>query len=371
MIRAILAISSTVVRSVLKEIILNTKSMELVGEAISYDSLKSMTAKLYPDVLMTDVAFFEPVKERALRDGAGGYNVPSVVFCEHGYKPEFFSKILRYITQPDFIKFTPQKIDEYSEFLEQLILDIKCSVLFENHLPPLPPSPKETNLPLACVPRKFSKRSFKAVFIGVSTGGPLALQQLLTGIGKNFPLPIFITQHIDSYFDKNLISWLGKEASVPVLLAENGMEPLPGHVYFAPSDAHLTVKSVAEDTADDSSRSRKSFASAGKSSSGEGVRLALDSGEPVNFLRPAVDKMFQSAAEVYGGDCIAVVLTGMGTDGAKECRRLKNLGAYTIAQDEASSMIYGMPKAAVEGGGICEVLPLNKIAERLRSLAGE
>ena len=195
----------------------------------------------------------------------------------------------------------------------------------------------------------LARHSFSAVLVGVSTGGPTALLELLKEIGNNFPLPIFITQHIDSSFDKELITWLSSEAAVPVHLAENDIKPLPGHVYFAPSDAHLTFKTYYK---------------------GE-FRIELNYDVPVNYVRPAVDKMFESAAKVFGGNCIAVVLTGMGMDGAKGCLNLKNLGAYTIAQDEASCTIYGMPKAVFETGGACEVLPLNKIAKRLWGLVGE
>ena len=98
--------------------------------------------------------------------------------------------------------------------------------------------------------------------------------------------------------------------------------------------------------------------------------MFLNHDAPVNFLRPAVDKMFDSAANVLGEKCIAVVLTGMGADGAKGCKHIKDVGGYTITQDEASCVIYGMPKAAYEAGASCEVLPLSQIAERLWALVG-
>ena len=98
--------------------------------------------------------------------------------------------------------------------------------------------------------------------------------------------------------------------------------------------------------------------------------MLLNHDAPVNFLRPAVDKMFESAANVIGSACIAVVLTGMGADGAKECLHLKSLGAYTITQDQESCVVYGMPRAAYEMGGACEVLPLKLIPKRLWDLSG-
>ena len=124
---------------------------------------------------------------------------------------------------------------------------------------------------------------------------------------------------------------------------------MAGHVYFAPSDEHLTFELNLEG----------------------GFNILLTQDPPVNFLRPAVDKMFDSAARVLGGSCIAVVLTGMGTDGAAGCLKLKSLGAYTITQNRETCVIYGMPKAAFENGGSCEELPLEQISERLWSLVGK
>ena len=99
--------------------------------------------------------------------------------------------------------------------------------------------------------------------------------------------------------------------------------------------------------------------------------MILNHDAPINFLRPSVDKMFESAANVFGPDCIAVVLTGMGADGAKECLHLKNIGAYTITQNAETCVVYGMPRAAYENGGACEVLPLEQISQRLWDLAGD
>ena len=348
MIQVLIADTSAVVRSVLKEIILKTNKLEFTGEAVSCESMKFLAQKIKPDLIITNKSLFEFERSSALYDYCHVTEIPTIIYHAPGDKPYYDAKLVVYQELPEFISFSSQKIEEYSAFLEQLALDMKCSVLFEKH-PATAGAIKEdgTITPaLQSLSKEYSERNYQAVLVGVSTGGPNALLEFLKGIGRNFPLPIFITQHIDSFFDKNLINWLSSEAHVPVHLAEDNIKPLAGHVYFAPSDVHLTFMSYADD----------------------GFRMILNHDAPLNFLRPAVDKMFASAAMVFGRNCIAVLLTGMGADGAKECFHLKQLGAYTITQDESSCVIYGMPKVAYELGGSCEVLPLKQIPERLWSL---
>ena len=351
MIHVVVADSSAVVRSVLKEIILKTQKLDWIGEAVSYGELMTIIAEQKPNVVIANKAIFDDERISAISDYCQTSEIPSVIFHAPGDKNYYTSKNIKSLELPEFISFSSEKIAEYAAYIEQQIMDIKCNVILENHPTAAIPSIKDDGSfvqPVQTVPQKFSEQVYKAVLVGVSTGGPGALLEFLKGIGKNFPLPILITQHIDSFFDKNLIHWLGTESSVPVHLAENNIKPLAGHVYFAPSDEHLTLIPHPEDE----------------------FRMILNHDGPVNFLRPAVDKMFESAARVLGKNCIAVVLTGMGSDGARECLHLKKLGAYTITQDEASCVIYGMPKAAYEMGASCEVLPLNQIPERLWNLAG-
>ena len=349
MIQVLVADTSAVVRSVLKEILFKTKKLEFVGEAVSYESLKFMSQKIRPDLIITNKTLFDLERSSALYDYCCNSEIPSIIYHAPGEKTYYESKTIMYLEQPEFINFSSQKIEEYAAYLEQLVLDIKSSALYDKHLSATAGIINEDgsiSQGLQSLSQEYTGRNFQAVLVGVSTGGPNALLEFLKGIGQNFPLPIFITQHIDSFFDKNLITWLSSESHIPVHLAEDKVKPLAGHVYFAPSDVHLTFASYAED----------------------GCRMILNHDAPMNFLRPAVDKMFESAALVFGKYCIAVILTGMGADGAKGCLHLKQLGAYTITQDQASSVIYGMPKVAYEMGASCEVLPLNQIPDRLWSL---
>jgi len=184
-------------------------------------------------------------------------------------------------------------------------------------------------------------RKFSCVVIASSTGGPMALCQLCSELPENFNVPIFLVQHNTSGFDRGFVQWLDEYANLNVRLAEEGTVPSSGNIYVAPTDRHLVINNRG---------------------------IAFDDGEPVNNQKPAADLLFKSAAEVYGDSLISVVLTGMGADGAEGTRIVKQAGGITIAQDESSSMIYGMPLAAVETGCVDMVLPLSDIASKLLSL---
>jgi two-component system chemotaxis response regulator CheB len=173
----------------------------------------------------------------------------------------------------------------------------------------------------------------------------MALCQICSGLPSNFPVPILLVQHNTSGFDKGFVQWLDGYSQLDVRLAEEGMIPAKGNVYVAPTDKHITV---------------------GKNG------ITLDDGQPVNNQKPSSDILFKSAAETYGDSLISIVLTGMGNDGAEGTRAVKQAGGITVAQDEGTSMIFGMPQAAAGTGCVDMVLPLNGIAPKLISLtAGE
>ncbi|KZE32719.1 protein-glutamate methylesterase/protein-glutamine glutaminase [Crenobacter luteus] len=184
-------------------------------------------------------------------------------------------------------------------------------------------------------------RQDRLVCIGASTGGTEALRELLCALPAAMP-PILVVQHMPEGFTHSFAQRLDGVCALSVKEAEDG-EPLrPGTVYIAPGHSHLRVR-------------RRS----------SGLAAALDKGEPVNRHRPSVDVLFRSASELPAGRVLGVILTGMGRDGAEGMRCLKEAGAYNIAQDEATCVVYGMPKEAVAAGGVDEVLPLAWIAPRL------
>jgi two-component system chemotaxis response regulator CheB len=185
---------------------------------------------------------------------------------------------------------------------------------------------------------------FQVVAIGASTGGPPVLKEILARLGKDFPLPLLIVQHIASGFVGGFAEWLAGATGVPVGIASHGEPPLPGHGYMAPDGFHLGLS--------------------------EGPIIAL-SGDPpeYNGLRPSVAYLFRSVAKIAGPRAVGVLLSGMGRDGAEEMKMMKDEGAITIAQDEGSSVVHGMPGEAIKLGAASYVLPPEGIAALLAALA--
>lgn len=186
------------------------------------------------------------------------------------------------------------------------------------------------------------EKKFECVAIGASLGGPQALSTIISQFPSDFPVPIFIVQHISLGFGKGLVDWLSENSKMPIEVAEDGVKALPGHIYVAPDNAHLKIE--------------------------KGGYLKIIKRTKENELCPAIAHLFNSVALTYGPQAIGVILTGMGKDGAEDLLFMKKKGAYTIAQDEISSLMFSMPKAAIEMGGAKEVLPLDQIAERIITL---
>jgi two-component system, chemotaxis family, protein-glutamate methylesterase/glutaminase len=180
--------------------------------------------------------------------------------------------------------------------------------------------------------------------IGASTGGTEAIRELLAQLPPDAPGTV-ITQHIPRAFSAAFARRLNDSSALRVQEAEDGQQVLPGHAYVAPGDRHLKVER-----------------------SGARYLCRLDHGPAVNHLRPSVDVLFESVAQAAGARCIGVLLTGMGRDGAQGLLQMRNGGSQTIAQDEASSVVWGMPGEAVALGAAQLVLPLSAIAVRLMAL---
>ncbi len=183
---------------------------------------------------------------------------------------------------------------------------------------------------------------YRVLGIAASTGGPNALMQVLTALGGSFPLPIVVVQHMTAAFLEGFAEWLMNVTLLPVHVVKDRVELKAGHVYLAPCDErHLMVHGV--------------------------LALAQD-GAPAGVHRPSANVLFSSMAQSLGSAAIGVMLTGMGDDGAAGIDELRRAGAYTIAEDESTAVVYGMPGAAVRMGAIRESLPLSSIAPRILEL---
>jgi two-component system chemotaxis response regulator CheB len=187
----------------------------------------------------------------------------------------------------------------------------------------------------------------KLVFVGSSTGGTEALKELLSRMPASAP-GMLITQHMPETFTNSFAQRLNGLSAMTVKEAENNERILPGHAYIAPGHSHLLVKK-----------------------NGAYYYTELNKADPVNRHRPSVDVLFHSAAEVAGQNALGVILTGMGKDGAQGMLAMRQARAYTIAQDEASCIVFGMPKAAIDIGAAMEVAPLRDIAARVLDRLGQ
>ena len=207
-------------------------------------------------------------------------------------------------------------------------------------------SPATTISPLASKVGKVTSgvlaKPAQAVCIGVSTGGPEALMQLFGGFNAPLSVPIFIVQHMPAEFTTLLAARLSATGVMTVKEAEEGEIAAPGMVYIAPGGFHMTL-----------------------SRPGTKTIIHLNTEPPENSCRPAVDVLFRTAADVYGSGLLAVMLTGMGYDGLKGSQIIKEKGGQVIAQDEATSVIWGMPGAVVQAGLADGVLPIEKMADEI------
>ncbi|MGF6307166.1 two-component system chemotaxis response regulator CheB [Bradyrhizobium sp. i1.8.4] len=214
--------------------------------------------------------------------------------------------------------------------------------------PPLAPGHDRARTVAPAAPAQIVRRSFgllqpKVLLIGSSTGGPQALMALVAEIGSVIDrVPVLITQHMPPTFTTILAEHLARTSKRPAHEGIDGESIKPGQIYLAPGGRHMRIARHGID-----------------------ATIALDDGPPVNFCKPAVDPMFTSAIDVWQGSIISVILTGMGSDGMRGGKDIVAAGGSVIAQDEATSVVWGMPGAAVHAGICAAVLPLNQIAPKL------
>lgn len=182
----------------------------------------------------------------------------------------------------------------------------------------------------------------RVIAVAASTGGPAALARILGDLPAQFPVPILIVQHIASGFVNGLASWLNTVCSLKVQVAKDGAPLAPSTVYLAGDGTHMGV--------------------------GPDSRIKLDSARPINGFRPSASHLFESVASIFGPSAVAVILTGMGQDGVEGLHAIRAAGSRVLAQDESSSVVFGMPRAAIAQGLVDEILPLSAVGECLMKM---
>ena len=391
-IRVLVVDDSVVIRRLVSDVLSGDPGIEVVGTAPNGKLALAKLAQLAPDLLTMDIEMPEMdgiAAVRAMR--ASGSRLPVIMFStltERGASATLDALeagASDYVTKPANVGSVAQSMDQVRR---QLIPKIKALLprggtgtpgpvgTAAQRQPGSPGSPGQPGPaagrvpgvgspaagaaaaralgrpgPIETVPRAKRDAPYRLLAIGCSTGGPEALSRFLSGFPADLPVPVVVVQHMPPVFTRQFAGRLDRQHRVRVLEAAGGEVLEPGTVYIAPGDFHMELQGR-----------------------GAAVVTRLQQGPPENFCRPAVDVLFRSAATVYGGDVLGVVLTGMGADGRRGSEQLVSRGASVVVQDEPTSVVWGMP-GAVAGAGLAEeVLPLDDLGpavlQRLQSHRG-
>lgn len=344
-IRVLTVDDSALIRQLLAQLLSRDPEIEVVGSAPDPYIARQKIKALNPDVLTLDVEMPKMDGLTFLEKLMAGHPMPVVMvssLTEAGCQTTLRALELGAV---DF--FAKPKIDlreGMEELAQELIDKVKAAAQARvrgrgpggTSSAGALPATGSRPLPLA-LSSAMIKTTDTIIAIGASTGGTEALRRVLEVLPPNTP-PIVITQHMPEKFTQTFADRLNSLCRISVKEAEDGDSVLPGHALIAPGNYHMTLV---------------------RSGARYSVRLNQD--PPVNRHRPAVDVMFDSVARYAGGNSLGVILTGMGGDGARGMLEMKKSGAYNIAQDEASCVVFGMPKEAIKMGGVDKILPLDQI----------
>jgi two-component system chemotaxis response regulator CheB len=336
---------SPVVRELLTYILSSDPDIKVIGTAGNGEEAVKAIRDKKPDIVTMDINMPKMDGFEATKIIMETTPTP-IVIVSASWDPKEVEKTFRAIevgaltavrkpvgvTHPDYESQAKELIRTVKLMSEIKVIRRRSKITLQKNIPAIPavnePAPVITDI--------------KVVAIGASTGGPLAIETILSGLPKDFRAPLLIVQHIAQGFVQGFANWLANSCRFPVRIAKQHEFPLPGHAYIAPDDVHMGVDA--------------------------GGRIVLVKSEPENGLRPSVSYLFRSVAEVFGKNIVGVLLTGMGRDGAYELKMIKDKGAMTIAQDKESSVVHGMPGEAIRLGAAMHVLAPSSIAAMLADL---
>jgi two-component system chemotaxis response regulator CheB len=343
-IRVLIVDDSVVVRRIVTRMLSDEPDIEVVGTAANGRIALARLQGLNPDAIVLDVEMPEMdglATLAALRKTHA--RLPVIMFStltERGASATLDALSLGasdYVTKPSSIAMPASLEAVRQELIGKLKLF--CSGPAEtvaqagrSAKSALPPA-------LFAAPERAHRKPAEIVAIGVSTGGPNALAELMPGFPAELAVPLLIVQHMPPIFTRLLAERLAARSRIPIMEAQSGQLVRPGHAYLAPGDFHLVVE-------------RR----------GDHVHLRTNQEPPENWCRPAADVLFRSVASAYRGAALAVVMTGMGQDGLRGCEEIRRAGGQVLAQDEASSVVWGMPGFVVRAGLADRVAPLGELA---------
>ncbi|GHS86977.1 chemotaxis response regulator protein-glutamate methylesterase [Campylobacterota bacterium] len=330
MIRTVIVDDSKIARDIIREFLIKDTAFSVVAEAENGDEAIRKVRELSPDLVTMDLVMRYSLE--AIEYIHNTHGTPIVVISGKTNPKNMYETAMRgaldFFNKEDFsIEADEEKREHILKTLKRIARDKICQ--------------SSDTAAVGLAGKKVKNRTIKAIVVAGSTGGPRALQVLFSAIPKDFNCPIFVVQHNSTGFDKSFVEWLGKYSAIGAKMGENGERYEAGRIYIAPNGSHMMID-------------RK--------------YIILTDSPPVHHQKPAADILFKSAAESYGEALLGIVLTGMGSDGTSGVLAIKEANGVTIAQDQDSSLIYGMPKSAVESGAIDLVLPLAEISKRIVEL---
>jgi two-component system, chemotaxis family, protein-glutamate methylesterase/glutaminase len=341
--KILIADDSSVTRECIKDWLAPEKELKVIGEAKDGREAFEMTKALSPNLVIMDVMMPNMNGLEATEQIMAYCPTPVLIFSSVANDREMnivFEAISRgaldVLAKPDksedSVKNVRQELVKKVKFLSKVpVIHHPLAKLRMRKSPDLKDQGRGQTETLPA-------GQFAILGIGASTGGPQALSLMLSAFPKDFPRPVVVVQHIADAFVEGLARWLTGLTKLHVKVADDKEELKAGKVYIAPSDSHMLVKNN---------------------------RVILSNSNPVNNCRPAVDILFDSLAQNYGAGAYAVLLTGMGADGARGMKAIREKGGHTVAQDQESSIIFGMPGSAIELGGVDEVVALDKIPTKI------
>jgi two-component system chemotaxis response regulator CheB len=350
MINVLIVDDSPIYRLILRSALESDSQLKVIGEARSGEEALVLAARLKPNIITMDINMPGMGGYEAIRQIMSQSPCPIVVLT--GVESNDLLDVSFKALSLGALTVLPKPVGktlknpDVAHIVEQLKIMSTIKVVKRTSFSDLSPealrkarrhtAPLKDKLPTAW------SHTPRLVAIGISTGGPPALQTLLSSLPVSFPLPIVVVQHISRGFVNGLADWLAATTGYPCKIAEPNDTISGGRVYLAPDNCHLEIQASG--------------------------KVWLSEAEPVENLRPSAEVLFRSVAKNYGPNAIGILMTGMGRDGARGLLAMHQAGAYTIAQDEKSSIVFGMPKEAIDLGAANEVLPLQQIVPRLLML---
>jgi two-component system chemotaxis response regulator CheB len=348
-IRLLIVDDSALIRKMLTEIFSSSPDIEVVGTAADPILARDKIKKLAPDVLTLDVEMPRMDGLTFLRNLMRLRPMPVVMISTLTEQGAAVTLEALEIGAVDFVAKPKMDVAEsLNHYAADIINKVKSAARSNVRARDARTVEKKTrSSSSSSVPKVHFKTTDKIIALGASTGGTEAIKDVVAGLPDNTP-PIVISQHLPAAFSESFAKHVNQASAMTARLAKDGQQILPGNIYIAPGDKHLLVVR-------------------------DGARYIckLDDGEPVNRHKPAVDVMFNSVAQNVGANAISVLLTGMGADGAKGMKAMHDAGAKTLIQDEASSVVWGMPGEAYKLGCADYVQPLDQVAKQIITLASQ